>query len=71
MSYWKDLESIHQWKREAEHVEAQRRGKGEWYSAYRVSVTEVVRSYGRTREREPLRGGGDDAGPVGQPARDD
>lgn len=33
-SYWRDLESIKNWKQQAEHIEAQRSGKEKWYSTY-------------------------------------
>ncbi|RTL70931.1 MAG: antibiotic biosynthesis monooxygenase [Pseudonocardiaceae bacterium] len=46
VSYWRDEESARAWKRVAEHVEAQRRGRAQWYVAYRVRVAEVVREYG-------------------------
>ena len=30
VSYWRDLESIKQWKAQAEHMEAQRLGREQW-----------------------------------------
>ncbi|PWN52616.1 hypothetical protein IE53DRAFT_384911 [Violaceomyces palustris] len=46
ISYWKDLESIKRWKAESRHLEAQRRGKADWYRGYRVRVAKVEREYG-------------------------
>ena len=46
VSYWADLESIRAWKREAEHLEAQRRGRQGWYARYRLRIARVERDYG-------------------------
>ena len=46
VSYWADLESIRNWKANAEHKEAQRLGRDSWYSAYRVRISKVERDYG-------------------------
>lgn len=45
ISYWRDDASARAWKQVAEHLEAQRRGREEWYAAYSVVVAEVTRSY--------------------------
>lgn len=45
ISYWPDLASIEAWKNDPEHINAQRRGKERWYSAYKVQVTRVEREY--------------------------
>jgi heme-degrading monooxygenase HmoA len=45
VSYWTDLESIRAWKANAEHREAQRRGKSEWYSHYVTRVCRVEVDY--------------------------
>lgn len=45
LSYWRDQESIEIWKRHAEHVIAQQRGRSTWYESYRVDVARVERSY--------------------------
>lgn len=47
VSYWADEESARAWKRVAEHLVAQRRGREAWYSDYRVRVATVHREYGR------------------------
>ena len=46
VSYWRDDASARAWKAVAEHLEAQRRGREEWYAEYDVIVAEVLRAYG-------------------------
>lgn len=45
-SFWADEESIRNWKAVAEHVEAQRRGRAEWYAGYHIRIALVQRAYG-------------------------
>lgn len=45
VSYWSDLESIRNWKAQAEHREAQRTGGSRWYQAYQVRIAKVERDY--------------------------
>ncbi len=45
VSYWKDLESIRAWKSHAEHLEAQRLGHAQWYSAFTTRIAKVERDY--------------------------
>lgn len=47
VSYWRDLEAVAGWKRHAEHLVAQRMGREQWYSAYRVRVALVERDHGK------------------------
>ncbi len=46
VSYWKDLESIRNWKMNMEHLEAQKQGKEKWYAQYKLRVCLVERDYG-------------------------
>ena len=46
VSYWKDLESIKNWKYNAEHVFARDMGREVWYQSYRLRVARVERDYG-------------------------
>lgn len=46
VSYWKDEESIRAWKRNAEHLEAQRNGRTHWYAAYKIRICKIERAYG-------------------------
>jgi heme-degrading monooxygenase HmoA len=45
ISYWSSLESIKNWKQQSEHLEAQQRGRAEWYSKYKVRICKVERDY--------------------------
>lgn len=46
VSYWKDLESIRQWRENVEHQVAQRKGRETWYSHFKVRIAKVERDYG-------------------------
>lgn len=46
VSYWSDLESIRQWKANAEHQEAQKLGHEKWYSSFKTRISKVERDYG-------------------------
>lgn len=46
ISYWESLDQIRAWKQNLEHLAAQQKGRGHWYSAYRVEIAEVIRGYG-------------------------
>ncbi|TVZ58432.1 heme-degrading monooxygenase HmoA [Flavobacteriaceae bacterium MAR_2010_105] len=45
VSYWENLEAIKNWKRQTEHLEAQRQGRTKWYSWYKVRICKVEREY--------------------------
>jgi heme-degrading monooxygenase HmoA len=45
VSYWQDEDSIRHWKAFTEHLEAQRKGRTDWYSEYSVRVAKVERAY--------------------------
>ena len=45
ISYWSDLESIRQWKTQAEHLEAQKMGREKWYTDYKTRIARVERDY--------------------------
>ena len=47
VSYWADLQSIKQWKAQAEHRLAQKMGMDKWYSSYKTRIARVERDYGR------------------------
>jgi heme-degrading monooxygenase HmoA len=46
VSYWDSLEAIANWKKHAEHLVAQDRGRNEWYSKYKTRICKVERDYG-------------------------
>lgn len=45
VSYWKDLESIRDWKQQAEHLFAQKLGREKWYGSYHIRIAKVERDY--------------------------
>ena len=47
ISYWDSEEQIAAWKKDAEHLSAQRAGRERWYRSYRVQVVKVTREYSR------------------------
>jgi heme-degrading monooxygenase HmoA len=51
VSYWQTLEAIRSWGHQAEHRIAQRKGKSDWYEAFRLRICRVEHedSYERTR----------------------
>lgn len=51
VSYWEDDAAAVAWKRVAEHLAAQRRGRTSWYADYQVRVATVTRSYGPSGPR--------------------
>ena len=46
VSYWSSQDAIAAWKQNVDHLEAQRRGRSDWYVRYRVRVCRVERAYG-------------------------
>ena len=46
VSYWSSEEAIARWKANAEHLEAQARGRSTWYSSFAIRVAKVERAYG-------------------------
>lgn len=43
VSYWRTRADIEAWRRQVEHTEARRRGRTEWYRAYRLRVARIER----------------------------
>jgi heme-degrading monooxygenase HmoA len=41
VSYWSSLESIRNWRQNAEHQVAQARGRSEWYERFALRVCRV------------------------------
>jgi heme-degrading monooxygenase HmoA len=46
ISYWDSLDAIKDWKKNSEHLFAQRQGREIWYSAYKTRICRVERDYG-------------------------
>lgn len=49
VSYWRDLESIKRWKKNAEHLQAQKTGRERWYASYKTRIALVERDYSNDR----------------------
>lgn len=47
VSYWRSDDDIKRWKQVAAHLEAQERGRSQWYSAYKIRIAKVERDYGK------------------------
>lgn len=45
VSYWQNLEAVRLWKQQVDHLQAQRLGRDQWYSSYRVRICKVERDY--------------------------
>ena len=45
VSYWRDLESIKNWKNNLDHSVAREKGKTDWYSAFKTRISIVERDY--------------------------
>ena len=52
VSYWKDLESIKNWRNKTEHQLARLIGKEKWYKCYSLRIAKVEREYGFEKEGE-------------------
>ena len=46
VSYWRDLESIRNWKANSEHLQAQQLGLEKWYLHFKARISRVERDYG-------------------------
>ncbi|MCH7534628.1 MAG: antibiotic biosynthesis monooxygenase [Bacteroidetes bacterium] len=45
ISYWKDVESIMEWRNNSEHIIAQEKGKKQWYECFKMRIAKVERDY--------------------------
>ena len=46
LSFWRDEDAVRKWRNLQKHREAQRKGRGEIFRAYRLRVAQVLRDYG-------------------------
>ena len=46
IAYFDSLESIDNWRKDAEHMDAKKLAKSHFYENYSVEITEVIDSYG-------------------------
>lgn len=51
VSYWASEDEVRDWQQQMEHLEAQERGRLEWYRDYQVVVARSMRQYGFERDR--------------------
>ncbi|WP_142784729.1 antibiotic biosynthesis monooxygenase family protein [Changchengzhania lutea] len=49
VSYWESLEAIKKWKQQSEHLQAQLKGREDWYNWYHVRICKVEREYEFTK----------------------
>ncbi|MDR7371958.1 antibiotic biosynthesis monooxygenase [Flavobacterium aquidurense] len=52
LSFWKDEESIHQWRNLEMHRHAQTKGRNEVFRDYHLRIAHVVRDYGMFDRKE-------------------
>ena len=45
-SFWRDEDSIRNWKNVVAHLAAQKLGRERWYEQYKVCIARVERAYG-------------------------
>lgn len=49
VGYFRDADALTEWRTNAEHQVAQKRGRDQWYQNYTLHVAKVERSHGFTR----------------------
>jgi heme-degrading monooxygenase HmoA len=50
--WWRDEESLREWRELMRHREAQKTGRAKWYEYYKMEVASVIRSGAFTRTTE-------------------
>lgn len=50
ISYWTSEEALNAWRKDAEHLAAQKMGRERFYDWFRLDVCRVERTYGFERE---------------------
>lgn len=53
VGYFRDADALTEWRCNAEHRAAQKRGQVEWYQRYTLHVAKVERSHGFVRAEAP------------------
>ncbi|MFF6999557.1 antibiotic biosynthesis monooxygenase family protein [Streptomyces sp. NPDC008313] len=51
VGYFRDADALTEWRANAEHRAAQRRGRAQWYERYTLHVAKVERSHAYERDR--------------------
>ena len=52
LSFWRDEQSVRQWRRLEMHRAAQKKGRNEIFENYRLRIAEVSRDYGMVRREQ-------------------
>ena len=52
LSFWRDEEAVRKWRNLQQHREAQAKGRGGIFSAYRLRVCQVLRDYTKDSRKE-------------------
>jgi len=52
LSFWRDEEAVRKWRNVRKHREAQAKGRGGIFSAYRLRICNVIRDYGMKERAE-------------------
>ncbi len=52
LSFWRDEEAVRKWRNLQQHREAQAKGRGGIFSAYRLRVAQVLRDYSQDSRKE-------------------
>ena len=52
LSFWRDERAVRKWRNLQQHREAQAKGRGGIFSAYRLRVCQVLRDYGNEQRGE-------------------
>lgn len=52
LSFWRDEAAICEWRTHVGHQHAQRRGRGDIFADYRLSVAQIIRDYGMSDRDE-------------------
>lgn len=55
ISFWRDEAAVRKWRNVQQHREAQAKGRGGIFSAYRLRVCRVIRDYGMQERGEAPR----------------
>ncbi len=53
--YFRDADALTEWRSNAEHRAAHKRGRDQWYQSYTLHVAKVERSHGFLRAQVPQR----------------
>jgi len=52
ISFWRDEEAVRKWRNVQQHREAQKKGRGGIFAAYRLRVAQVMRDYTMDERRQ-------------------